>query len=531
MKLFVKHLGNYNWIIFTCLISIFSACKKDIVDVERRSFKPSNVSISTGETKAEITWATPILSQGKPLEYTVEIAKDSLFASGAELSMVTDSNKITLTSEQLALRTNYYARVKANNFENQQESKWMTSKSFKITGTQIFTTSASNDAEVLLAWRETAGLTKIVVTPEGGTASEILITSTDIENKKKLISNLESSKVYSFEIYAENISKGFLTVRTKSPSTEGNIVDLRSFSDTDVFADTLLKIPSGSTVILKRGLTYTVSSTINIDRSLTIQSGDDLLNPEKATIFLSSNFNFAANTEIDSIVFKNVVLKSDGYTSKYVFNINAATTIGKIVFESCKAEIFRGFIRMQTAASTINNLTINDSVIDSIGNFGVINIHAAGKINNISVRNSTIYKVEKFIVGASSTSSLVVENCTFNEVPLGGTSTGNAYLIDYGTSIVVSSLKFTNNIVGTHKRGGLGTSVRGIRTAPTSSVEVANTYITADFLQGANAIPSTTLYSKNASNLFTDPANGFFTIEDASFAGKSSAGDPRWRIQ
>jgi hypothetical protein len=44
-----------------------------------------------------------------------------------------------------------------------------------------------------------------------------------------------------------------------------------------------------------------------------------------------------------------------------------------------------------------------------------------------------------------------------------------------------------------------------------------------------NAIPSLTSYSGTAAGLFKDPGNWDFTINDAAFTGKSSAGDPRWR--
>lgn len=40
---------------------------------------------------------------------------------------------------------------------------------------------------------------------------------------------------------------------------------------------------------------------------------------------------------------------------------------------------------------------------------------------------------------------------------------------------------------------------------------------------------SLTAYSGSSTALFKAPTSGNFTIIDAGFAGKSTAGDPRWR--
>jgi hypothetical protein len=53
--------------------------------------------------------------------------------------------------------------------------------------------------------------------------------------------------------------------------------------------------------------------------------------------------------------------------------------------------------------------------------------------------------------------------------------------------------------------------------------------MTSDCLFSANPITGANSYSGKAADLFTDPANGNFKIKDNSFAGKSTAGDPRWR--
>jgi hypothetical protein len=71
------------------------------------------------------------------------------------------------------------------------------------------------------------------------------------------------------------------------------------------------------------------------------------------------------------------------------------------------------------------------------------------------------------------------------------------------------------------------TNANGIKSS--GNAVLSNTYMTSDCLFSANPITGANSYSGKAADLFTDPANGNFKIKDNSFAGKSTAGDPRWR--
>ena len=62
-----------------------------------------------------------------------------------------------------------------------------------------------------------------------------------------------------------------------------------------------------------------------------------------------------------------------------------------------------------------------------------------------------------------------------------------------------------------------------------------NVHDTSDAAYTAGNAPSDlgvtiTRYPGTSTDLFEDPANGNFKIKDKSFVGKSSAGDPRWRL-
>src|SRR5690606_12250312 len=97
-----------------------------------------------------------------------------------------------------------------------------------ITGEQIFfdvLDAELKDNSVILRWRPTAGLTKIVVTPAGGTAVEIPLSATDVDDEFKLVENLEELTEYSAEIFRGTISKGFVRFTTKEKSIYVVILD------------------------------------------------------------------------------------------------------------------------------------------------------------------------------------------------------------------------------------------------------------------------------------------------------------------
>ena len=263
-------------------------------------------------------------------------------------------------------------------------------------------------------------------------------------------------------------------------------------------------------------------------------SGADLLVPVQAVISLPANFNIVSGAVIDSIVFKDVTLRGTDYTSKYVFNINQACTIGKISFLSCKAEIFRGVVRTQSQPAIIGNFMVDNCIIDSVAGYGVLTIDiTTSKCDNITVKNSTIYKAEKIITSRNNSASVVIENCTINEAPNGG---GGNYYIDYYNSTtatlynVTNGININNCVFGIGKSNAGNRSVRGIRADPATTITPSNNYRTSDQVSLGNDIPSITTYPKPILELFMDPYGGNFKFIDNTFPGRTNSGDPRWRL-
>ena len=496
-------------------------------------FKPGNIDITTAQTQATLQWSASLFS-GSTTSYTFQVSQDSTFAGTMAFNQSVTATTVVLTDSILKPRQSYFARVKANAVSSTAESGWVTSAKFSITGQQIFLTPASSDIidnSVLLKWKPTNGLTTIVITPQSGTAITVNLTQADLTALQKIISGLSGSTKYSAEIFAGTVSKGYLTFMTAAPLS-GNLVDLRGIDGRpSVLSDTLPLIPDNSTVILKRGQTYAISAALNLGQSVTIISGADLTNPNQAVVSLPANFNITAGSTIDHIIFQDVYLLATDYTSKYVFNISNACTIGSIDFESCRIENMRGICRLQTAVITLSKYIINNCIVDSISNYGLITIDNANcKADNISIKNSTIYKTERGIISTKQTAgstSIVIDQCTFNEAPQANNTA--SFVVDYKTFNVTNGVSITNCIFGVAKPNGATLDASDIRVGTSTTVTSTNNYVTSDHVASTFPLTPVISYSGVSTSLWQDPTNGNFKFADNSFAGKNSAGDPRWR--
>lgn len=538
----MKNIIKSYWLLSAAVLAMLTmaSCEKDDeleVGVPKRMFTPaSEIKATSEETSVFLSWHPSLHSSGLPVTYTVEVAADTLFETEVVFTTVTDTAGVTITDEDIQVRTPYYARVKANATGQSAESGWVVSSRFSIRGEQIFLPLGDvdvTDEGALLSWRESAGIDKIVVVAidiEGepvGAATTFDLDEADILNGQKLIIGLEPETRYRAEIFAGENSKGTITFTTKEELEEG-VIDLTGITDRpSVLQDTLSQIDDGSVVILKKGVTYTIDATTALDRSVKIMS-EVSFEPGKAIIDLTStNFDLVEGSSIDFIEFENLELIGDG-TGNYVFNIDKAGEVGKISFEGCVIRAFRGVTRIKTGGVFITDFQFNNSVIKDVLGYGVVNVdHVESKVDNIKLTNSTIYNVERIIIArqnALTSNSILIDNCTFYKTPQ-----ATRYLIDYNGVDVTNGVQINNSILGI----GLGdpdgdgeVKVKGIRVGGGTLVESSNTYHTADYVATGNVIPDLKSYPGTSEDLFVDPANGDFTIKDETFEGKDTAGDP-----
>lgn len=516
-------------------IALFAACKKDefVTNGPNRLFRPT----LKGEMISNGNWIQTSWQKVKGAEsYTVEISRDT-FKTILQ-SLTVDTNFVRF--ENLRWNQLYQIQVKAQASDSTMNSKFSylgEIKSAKFP--TIITPLGPNDvidAGLKLQWTNSgAEVTSIKVlnASDSSLVKEVSLSPQDRTNQFKIVSGLTSSSNYIVYLYSNAAVRGWEDIRTKAPQVfapGSNIIDLRGNDDPTILTQTLTSsLPSGSVILLERGMTYNMSS-YSLKGALTLVSG--LGYGPVATIRYTGNFNFVAGSTIDSLSFKDLNMFSTDYNGKYVLNASNGATVGKITFDNCRARIFRGFVRLQNKATHVTDFSINNCVIDSLRDYALVNVDGSTpKIENISITNSTVYKAMRVVVSKNHSSSLLIQNCTFNEAPM----SGNNYLINYNGKDIVNGVKIYNCIIGVGWKDPAAADqtltpvVKGIYVGSNTPIDVSSTYVTTDYLTSSHAFPNLSLYNGTSAQLFADPENGDFRIRDLSFSGKATTGDPRWR--
>lgn len=496
-----------------------------------RLFRP----VIKGELVSEGNWlqATwyPVKSA---LQYKVELSQDTFKTVVA--TQVVDTSMVLF--RDLLWDAPYQVRVRANAPDSVKNSGVAILGYGRTARFPTILTAASpsqddvTDGAIRVKWTPSgAPATKLKVfrTADQVLVREISLTPTDLTRGYRDVTGLKGNTSYTIYIYSGETNRGWETYTTKAPLV-GNIVDLRGIlGRPGVLLDTLPSVPGGSIILLNKGETYTISSTINLDKSLTFMSGSDFDVTTPATLYFTSNFDFAASSNIEMIAFRDLILRGSDATAKYVFNATNGATVGKLSFESCRAEAFRGLVRLR-GTTTITEFLVDNSVLRDIRGYGVLTVDDVNAaVSNIVIKNSSIYNAEKVITSRQNANSVRIENCTINEAPLAGN-----YLVDFNAKEVTTGITINNTIFGVGKSKSGDTLVKGFRAAAGTNVFVSNVYTTADYalaLSGPGPFPGTEAYSKPAADVLDiDPVHFYLKIKDTGFPGKASAGDPRGRL-
>jgi len=530
-----KKYLNIKTILITLFVGIIwiAGCKKEETLPEApRLFRP----VVNGQITGSGNWLGASWTKVKGATgYVAEISRDS-FKTVAS-SKTVDTNSAIF--ENLEWLTIYQIQVKALAADETKNSGYsllgarITEKFPSIMNTPA--TQDILDKAVLLNWtNKDAPVTNMKVTlkSNGSLVKDVPLDARDISNKYKVIGGLLPKTTYVITLYSGTAVRGYETITTREQIIVGtNITDLSQETNADVLTSAYISsLNPGTLIILKRGMVYNITGTVNIDRSVSFVSEVNFFAPP-AKLNLAGNFNLVASaTAIPEISFKTIDLignATDGYPSRYVFNINTVSSVDKITIDDCKIKAVRGVLRTQ-AGPKINSVTINNCVIDSISNYGVVNCdNASASIQNVSLTNSTVSDAQKLFVSKSNLTSVLIENCTFYAVPLSPN-----YFLDYNTFTVTNGVIIKNSIFSAGKPSAATPpvlTVNGFRPA-TTNITSAGNFKTADLLwTGATELPGLGDYSGTSAALFKDPAKDDFTIIDTKFSGKSTAGDPRWR--
>src|SRR5690606_35974726 len=168
----------------------------------------------------------------------------------------------------------------------------------------------------------------------------------DVDDDKmisKLVDGLSPGQKYVAKLFrADERSLGILELSTKKTVEAAGYVDLRGSSDPMILQNTLNTVPAGSTIALKRGMTYTITETFKLNRGVTVKSEPGF--GRQAHIIMSSSFDIDASEPIDVIRFEDVEITGD-IGGTYVFNLSAPSTVNKIELEACRISDQRGVMR------------------------------------------------------------------------------------------------------------------------------------------------------------------------------------------
>lgn len=529
----------------------FTGCKREEFNSEvnlPRQFKPGEINISAGETQAEVEWAASLFTGNKDVTYTVQLSTDSAFAGAVLQERVVDTTYTVFADDILNVMTWYFVRVKANALGSTAESGWVHSGRFRITGEQIFlpiVPTDLKDVSVLLKWRTSPGLTKIVLTPQGGAAADITLSAGDLTAQQKLLTGLTPLTTYTAEIYRNNLKKGTITFTTKEPSLYTVVLQ-----PGDDLVAAVAAATDGYVIGLDPG-TYNLTDAGGAYVNLVISG---------KTVSIVSTSGNPANTKVN---FKEVKLSGTGAgfrtrgiewdgtagNADYFINLTGLSTDSEaaiftdvIVDNSIVHKTNNAFMRGNRGgnnAHKIDSIYVNNTIAYQNGT-GTYHYFMIDKLEfkHLEVANSTMYDIARaFISWATNITmpavpTIIVRNSTINSFGFGDR---NNILLDANANVVNATYK--NNIIANTPKPGQNVLGSAMRAGAASTIFFQyNNYFN---LQGGTPLAPLTFpaYVQMANNqtidlgwtatttTFTLPAGS--PLRTASDTG-GPVGDPRW---
>jgi hypothetical protein len=280
----------------------------------------------------------------------------------------------------------------------------------------------------------------------------------------------------------------------------------------------LATITEGSTILLKRGMTYDLSGTV-ISKSVNIMSAMGMGDPAILDMG-GSSLDITDSTDIASLYFKDLEIRGD-IGSGYLMNFSTQGSIGEFKLDHVNIHDLRGVVRFKNSdTKTMNNFIIENSMVHAIGSYGVLtmddnNAHC----ENVVFSKSTFNDVFQFFRwrDAVNAKGIDITDCTINDTPYEGG--GDIIRVSNATDL---PLNFSNTVFGK------STATRLVNGSGVL-INMTNSYATADCGFGASTDLTTapTVLTDSAHVLFRDILAGNLTL-GKDFEANKSVGDPRW---
>jgi hypothetical protein len=496
----------------------------------------------------------------KAVSYTIELSRDTF--KTIDYTIEADTNYIVvndqlLQGDPLFWNTLYQVRATAHAADPQFDSRVSDLGSVRTARfPTILNLPASYDVTDVAARVTWAVEGEAVTNIKVYSSSDLKLTTPLLEYDvsvdgqsagESIIDGLEPSTGYQVAIYSGENLRGWVDYKTLEPDIDPagpNVVDIRAIEDADAVVNAVAGAVDGAIILVKRGFFYNLPSE-NLDKSITIRAAYGF-GKQKARLYTTGNWNIAGGSTIDHIRFIDVELRGADYGGDYVFNPSSSDIhVGEVLFQNCDIGTFRGVMRIRGTNVVIDNYKFIGCQVDSLGGYGIITTdtdpnasNPTAMVNNIVIQNSTFNKLQAGITSRNNTQSILIDGCTFSNLVAAGS--GN-YIFRYrggaGNNDVINGITIQNSIFGPGwDEGGTGNfAVRGKDGLTNTNVQVVNSYSTSDFgFMTGYEITGFPIgnYGGTQTDLWVDPlGTGDFNFKDTGFAGRFSAGDPRWRVK
>lgn len=550
-----NNIFNIKTILFLCLsIIMFNACDDNHTETfeKTRLFRPVLNQDLFAEGNTIIVDMAKLKSA---IGYNLEVSRDTF--KTIEYTIQSDTNYVKINKdivgEELFWNTLYQVRAIALEPDTEFNSKISDLGNVKTNRfpsvLNIPNVFDVTDVAARVSWA-VAGLpiTGIKVFA----ADDLRLTTplfnetvvSDIEQAagESFVFGLEPKTSYQIAIYSGTELRGWIDYNTKvadlDPTTPG-VIDLTTNEDPGAVVNAMASASEGDIILVKRGIEYTGPTTY-LDKSVTIR-GAYGFGAQKARLLFSGNLDLTENATVNYMRFIDLELRGTDWGGKYVINISKVGTLNELSFDNCFITNFRGIGRIKTDGVTLNNFTINNSIVDSIGSYGVFTQDKSGSVlNNIKLSKSSFNHTIYFLASKNNSESLIIEDCTLANI----NEEGRQMLRwrEAGQNNISNGVTISNTIIGLGwDRANDGKSkIKGIDGLEATLFNVTNTFTVSDFSwvsdattgDPINPIPNITVGNAGSTqaDLWLDPENNDFTIKNTGFPGKDSSGDPRWRL-
>lgn len=548
----MKILKNktYRFIAFLMVLgSVFAACTEIENDYEvpedMKRFRPVRITGSNGETAVLLTWPEALFTDPGMVNYKVQISQDSLF-SAIDLEKESAATTIEITDDELEIKVEYFARVRALGLSAAQDSEWQrTMLPFQITGEQIFLPTFDNEigsSTILLRWRPTSNPTRIVLTDLMENVTTFTLTDQNRADGLTILEGLTPLMQYSAEIFEGNRTKGTTSFVMK----EKSIFDI-TIGPGDNFRQIVEGADDGAVIGIQPG-TYDVVDELGafanlriIGKTITLQSVSGDPNDTKV------NFRELTFTESGAgITVRGITFDGGPGGGAYFLNfVGGAAQFTDIIVDNCIVEnVGTSFMRANRAANNahkMNLIKVSSSILrnHSVENYHIFHLDKL-EFREIEITNSTFSSIGSrgFITWATNLTMPFTPKITIDRISLNGFGSRNRNdnLLDTNNNLIEFSM--TNSIVTNMPYEDQTVGGRLVRANPDSQIVLSHVNMFNLKTGGAESVDATLQTYVQTSNIInvdlgwnsrtTDLTLPAATpLRTASNTG-GPIGDPRW---